>query len=138
MKVRSNVVTNDQDEAIQTLFDDVDRTFQQMQTTIRIDTDLGWRHLRLEREILELQKAVQILRPTTSTLPTGSIQDQDLETLSESPKTLTPNFDYLSDEEIGLLNLIRSEGMSADKLTTFLSSGDPFPFRSRLLNNPRQ
>ena len=104
----------------QTLFDDVDKIVQHLQIRIGTIPDHQEDRLLIIESQLTLAKAVQILRPSTLTPTECSLElglERQLETLTEELIE-----DTLSHQECDLIQYMRTEGLSAGKLTTYLTS----------------
>ena len=93
----------------QTLFDDVDRVVQHLQIRIGTIPDHQEDRLLIIESQLTLAKAVQTLRPSYPTT-------------KEQPKT--PRIDMLGGtaQEWELIQYMRTQGLSANKLTTYLET----------------
>jgi|TARA_Y100000310_G_scaffold342679_1_gene446901 hypothetical protein len=112
-----------QDQATATLFDDVDRIVQQLETTLsntRVESPLH----KTSKVELTLAKAIQTLRPSTSNSPTEYNQDQGSTRKLTRSKEPAVHWKGTTSQEWELIQYMRSEGLSADKLTTFLSRPD--------------
>lgn len=111
--------TNDQDEETQTLFDDVDRIALLVQQGLdryhpEPPPSLGELSLAVQSVML----AVQTLRPYASNSPTEYSPSPSSE---KHPLTAKAIVDHLTETELELIQYMRSEGLSADKLTSVLS-----------------
>jgi len=116
-------MTDDQAEATQKLFDDVDRIVPQAQRGADIEAEKGM-YEDISWGVLALAKAVQTLRPSTSTTPTEYSQEPDSEKQLEQPKDKPRGLSLIEWE---LIQHMRSEELSADKLTTYLKNWDHGP-----------
>ena len=121
-KLNSHITEDDVFLETQTLFDDVDRIDQNIYSVLHIgNPGLDWSADNILEAIQVLAKAIQTLRPSTSNSPTECDPARDLPLQSAYLEGVE---NTLTHEECDLILHMRSERLSAGKLTTVLSSED--------------
>lgn len=124
--------SNDQDAEVQKLFDDVDKIIQLLQSKEYTRDNLVIGPVYILAALLTLAKAVQTLRPCDEPTPTECTPAPSTETQSKPPKEQEDALLNLlvTEQEWELILHMRREGLSADRLTTYLSSVDHIPDQS--------